>query len=136
MDDNQVIIHCMLSQSYGQYTTYQTREEGRQEKGGQICLFGETCAPDGSVGRKARSRIIYFENSAKEIKPIVLNDITTTKQLEEEIVKHVPINTYVIGLRMSPTRMGSVGRMYLDGAIPDDVENIYINMYLKKHPRI
>lgn len=127
-------LYRMLQETYGQYTINTTREEGWKEESGQECILGQTHPTDGSTGRKARSRIVHFENSAKEVKPFIVNDVHTTYELIKEITAHVPINTYVIGMRISNTRTGTRNRIYLDGDIPDDVEDIYINLYLKKHP--
>ena len=119
--------------NYG-YTIDASRNEGGEEEGGENSVFYKESSSDGSTGGKTRSRIIYFENSAKEIKPFVVNNVQTTNELIQEILFRIPINTDVIGLRMSPSRTGTINRLYLDGIIPDTVEDIYICLYLKKHP--
>ena len=128
----------MLTERNGQYTAYASREEGGKETQGQEYLFSKACSSIGSDSTEAfrRGRIIRVENTAKEIKPFVLDGIASTQEIIDALAMMYNMNTYTLGFRISNKRQGVVGRVFYDGLIPYEVDEVWVNLYLKKHPRI
>lgn len=90
-------------------------------------------SPTGETGR--RDRIIWIQNTTQRHPPFVLPDIHHTDEIMTAILERIPhLNTYIIGVRMSPQQMGATGRRYVSGFLPDDATDIYVDFYLKKHP--
>lgn len=123
----------MNRESNGFHTTHTSGEEGREETQGQGDLQLKTHPPDGGTARKKRSYIVRIENSSQHAQSFV-EEVESTDELVEKIYERFPsICKSTIGLRISTTQTGSINRQYLKGLIPQDVDYLFVNLYLQRH---
>lgn len=122
-----------ISEYYG--ASNQTRKEG-EEKQGKESLQYQTYTDSGSI-KKKKSIIVYIENSSFNEKPFVVEDIMTVSELIEKVCERFPkicLNT--IALRVFTCRLGAIPRHELIDSIPGHLDNVYIHLSLRKHPRL
>lgn len=60
----------------------------------------------------------------------------TTQEIETMLVDMFGFDTYYIGLQFYSSRSGTMNRKLLNDVIDPSVEDIYVKLYLKKHPPI
>ncbi len=122
-----------LTTQYG-LSTQDTPRNKREQKtqGCEECLQCEARADTRSIGRK-KDRIIYVENSSNITEPFVIQEVGTAEELRNKICeKHPGICIDMIGMRISHSRLGVVGRKFYEEDLPSD-QILYVYLYLKKH---
>lgn len=118
---------------YGLRTQEQAQQEGRQgqkelgEDGRSVSEARE------ASGGKPLQRLVQVENVAKDLGTMVIVAATAEEVIEELYKRYPEMRQGHLGLAVSNTRQGSAGRRYFTGALPDDAQDIYIKLYLKKH---
>lgn len=113
--------------------------QGWEEAQGQDNLQQQAYPTSGSTEGCAskKNRYVYLENSSNVTSPFLIEDVGTVSELLQKIYALFPnANSDAIGLRVSATRMGSMGRTFLTGSLPPDAFFLYVNLYLKKHPPV
>ena len=129
----------MNSENDGYATDDPPRDEGWQGQEGQGHLQCEACAAAAISDGKAQSkdRIVTIENSATEIKPFIVQKVSTTEELIQKIYDRFPgLASDALYLRISDTRMGTPRRVSLKGALPDNALDLFVSLHLKKHPGV
>jgi hypothetical protein len=124
----------MNSEQNGQYTQDPPGNEGRQEAEGQpYRLQQQACADAGGSPRK-RGRIVYIENSSNTRSPFVVQEVGTVDELIQGVCLRFPeICITSIGMEVSSSPYGTIGRKVLTDEIAYEHETLYIRLYLKKH---
>ena len=125
----------MNSENNGCTTDDTSRDKGWKAEEGQGNLQHEACAPASGSDAEARDRLIIIENSAKEIKPFIIQEVKTTDEVTQEIYDRFPrMKSDALYLRIWNGRMGMIGRKPLEGDLPPDLFDLYVSLHLKKHP--
>jgi hypothetical protein len=127
----------MSSQNDGYATDDPPREEGWKAEEGQGCLQCEACSPPGDTQGEARDRLVTIENSAKEIKPFIVQKVKTAEELIRKICDRFPgMESDALYLRIWSGKPGTFRRQSLKGNLPPDLFDVYVTLYLKKHPSL
>ena len=123
---------------HGQSTQNKTREQERQSPEE---IWRQVCNREGSeeqrkkprVGEGKRQYCITIEN-ASNVRKTFLAEVKTTEELEQYIQdKETSLCHPSIGFLFSASRFGSTHHSYFSHDIPDDIDTIYVRLYLKKH---
>lgn len=119
--------------------TYDTQgDEGwKAEEAGQGNLQLEACSSAGGSAERAKDRLVIIENSAKEIKPFIVQQVRSVEELTRTIYDMFPgMESDALYLRIWNGRMGMLGRKPLEGDLPSDLFDVYVSLHLKKHPSL
>jgi hypothetical protein len=123
----------MNSELNGQPTKDPSGEEGRQEAQGPGNLQQQACADAGISSRK-RDRIVYIENASNSRAPFIVKEVGTVAELIEGVCDRYPdICIQSIGMKVSSSRLGTIGRKMFTEQIPYEYDTLYISLYLLKH---
>jgi hypothetical protein len=99
-------------------------------------LQQQTCQ-DAGVPPIKKDRYIYIENSSTKVNPFLVRSVATVPELIQKICDYIPLSCdSAIGMRISDTRMGTIGRKIYEGDLPSEAFFLYVNLYLKKHPPV
>jgi hypothetical protein len=111
----------------------QTQQEGRQgqeELGENGRIIAETYPNSG--GHRLQ-RLVRIENISNDPGTLVIL-AATAEEIMEEVKKHIPqLKNAPIGYAVSDSRQGTSRRRFLKGDLPDDIQDIYIHLYLIRH---
>jgi hypothetical protein len=125
----------MSSEKDGYATDDPPRDEGWKAEEGQGSVQCEARAAAGGTLGEARNRIVTIENSAKEIKAFIVNNVKTVEELTRKIYHRFPgMESDALYLRVCDSRMGALRRRSLRGDLPEDAFHLYVTLHLKKHP--
>lgn len=109
-----------------------TQQEGRQGQAESREDWRSQPEAHKAFGSK-RQRIVKLENSAQHHEPFVIQ-ASTTEEVIAALCRRIPnLDLTQIGLVISPQREGATNRQLLEGNLPDDVQDIWVKLYLKKH---
>jgi len=124
----------MNSEPNGQPASNASREEGGEEAEGQPqCVQQQACADAASTPRK-RQRIVYIENSSNCRSPFLVEEVGTVQELVQQICERFPeICIETLGMKISSSRAGSIGRVFYEGDLPYEQDTLYVSLYLRKH---
>ncbi len=125
----------MLIQQYGVTTPNTSREERWKEtERQQSALQQQTHTTTRSPPCK-KDRIVYIENASNVITPFVVQEVNTVHEVLEKIFeRYPPMQSEYTELRLYNQRFGTVYRQQLQDYIPEHQENIFVRLYLRKHP--
>ena len=115
---------------------YGTKNTSRAEEGKEEVRKGYLQSKEDSSTRKdsrEKIRYIYFENASGIEKPLYVQNIQTREDLMEAIFNLYPrMNSKKLGFRISPQRIGSVNRIYIENTILEEYEDLYVHLYIQK----
>ena len=127
----------MNSEDNGYATDDPPRDEGWQAKEGQGDLQRQAREAAAGAPGEARDRLITIENSAKEIKPFIVQKVTTVEELIQKICDRFPgMGSDALYMRVWSSKIGSIRRKSLRGPLMPDQFELYVSLYLKKHPSL
>ena len=128
----------LMNHTNGQSAPHTSRkqEEPAREGAWQGNLLSEAYPPKGSSSGKAEGasqRIVNIEN-AQDLNKSLLVLANTTQEIETELVNRFGFDTSVLGFYFSNVRAGTLHRKNIEGALEPSMTDIYVRLYLKKHP--
>ena len=127
----------MLIQHYGVTTPNTPREERWKEQERQETTLHQQTHTTTRSPPKKKDRIVYIENASNTITPFVVQDVSTVREVLEKIFeRYPPMQSEYTELRLYNQRFGTVYRHELTDIIPEKQEEIYVRLYLRKHPPI
>ena len=141
INGQRLISASTQEQRNGQSAQDTPRKEGGKEAQGCPQCLQQQAHPQhrASAGEEkahqAKQRILTIEN-ASEVKKTQILYADTTEELEHLLFERYPFDPEYIGLAFYSAKSGSTGRNELHGKINPSQEDIFVRLYLKKHPRL
>lgn len=121
----------MNKQYNGYYAPNSSGEEGRKEEIQQRRLQRQESSAGGSTF--AKERLIYLENTSSKEGPFIIVCFTTD-HIVEYLQSVIPsLQTEKIGFRIYNKRLGAIGRQLLEGVLDENLEELWVSLYLRKH---
>ncbi len=136
--NSQHLFQVMISNGQSAENAQRIEEGCSREVAGQQVWVSEACAEYGGASREeprkgSRQRIIYIENSYKMKTPFTLY-AESTQDIERFLFQEYNFDREIIGLSFSSARFGTIHREVFNGTIPRSYEDVYVRLFLKKHP--
>lgn len=124
------------SDTNGLSASYTPGSQGIQEDEDPVCLQQQT-HQDARSDSVKKDRYVTIENSTVHVSSFLVKEVGTVSELIQKICDRIPSQkSEAIGLRVSGTRMGSPHRSYFSEELPPDIFDVYVSLYLKKHPAV
>lgn len=122
-----------LSDPNGLSTSHKTGTQGQEDKD-TLCLQQQTHQDAGGSAIK-KDRYVTIENSNLSPRSFLIKEVGTVSELIQKLCDLIPPQkSDAIGLRVSNTRAWSPNRDYYVEELPADVFELYVSLYLKRHP--